>query len=148
MRVLRVTILGVAALALAGLGTSAWAAESTTSGSREASTPAAVVATSSPADNPVTKPLLVDAKVVKAGQSVSLSGAGCNPGTQVFLDLGPADSRKRQLGIVTANGAGGFKANVQIPADFPAGTTALWAACKAPNPTGKEVSTATIAITR
>lgn len=144
MRILHVTILAAASLTLAGVGTSAWAAQTATPNRPSSHT--AVVATGSPVRKPVTKPLTLDVKTATVGQPVGLAGSGCNPGTEVFLSIGPS-VHPRDLSTVTADHAGAFTATVKIPAGTPTGTTSVWAACKAPNETGKELSTATLAIT-
>jgi hypothetical protein len=150
LRYLRTTVVALGSLAVLGLGTSAWAAQASTSSHQAVAAASAVnvgsVPTRSSGGQPVWKPLLLSTNVAKAGQSIGLAGAGCSPGTSVFVSIGSAD-RSQWIRTVTADRAGAFKAHRQIPVGTQAGVTAVWAACKAPLPTGKQMSTASLTIT-
>jgi hypothetical protein len=101
-------------------GTSAWAAQASASAKGRPAA-AAVMVVSAPSKQPT------------------------STNSPAWKPLGSAD-HSEQIGTLTADRAGGFKARLRIPADTPVGSTALWAACRAPLPAGKEVSTASLTI--
>jgi len=89
--------------------------------------------------------LVVSPLTLRPGDQITVQGNRCLPGERLFIDIGPP-VRPRELGWVTADQAGAFRATVRIPADFPTGMTTVWAGCRAPNPAGKLLHQASVTI--
>jgi hypothetical protein len=140
----RTLILSAAGLGAAVLSAAVAATATAAAGSAPAATlpPRPVAAHAAPAS----EPMAVAPLAVAPGGSVTVKGAQCAIGTLVFIALGPAD-KPRELGTLSADSSGAFAGAVRIPAGTAAGPAILWAACKAPNPTGKLLHTATVKIT-
>jgi hypothetical protein len=100
-------------------------------GGHPRSVPAALTPTGA-----LTTGLAADPSHLAAGARTNVHGAGCDSAAPVYLSLGAAD-KPRELATVTASRDGSFHAVVVIPPDTQPGLSTLWAACKAPNPTGK-----------
>jgi hypothetical protein len=89
--------------------------------------------------------MFVDPPVVRPGQSIRVQGEHCGPGWPVTVHIGPP-VRPPQIGLVTADRHGAFVATVRVPADFPPGSTTVWAACRTPEPPGKFLNRAPITV--
>jgi hypothetical protein len=138
MRRILAVVLG--SVALAGLGTTALASAHPATPPRPAAS-----ATVAPTTRPLIEPMTVTPATVAPGGSVAVSGTHCAAGLPVYIAIGGPD-KPRELTTLTADGTGAFAGSVRIP-DLPSGTTTLWAACRAPNPTGKLLHNAALTIT-
>lgn len=90
-------------------------------------------------------PLTVSSQQLRAGQSVTVSGAGCAPGNQVQLDVFNPD--RLEPATIPANSAGGFEQVVQMPASSKVGRAWIRATCLTPD-AEQRVMQATVLLTR
>lgn len=91
------------------------------------------------------QPLTVSPEQLAAGETVTVSGAGCAAGNRVQLDL--YNPERMEPAIVPANGAGSFQQIVKIPASSKVGRAWIRATCMGPD-SEPQVMQATLLVSR